>query len=134
MMREKLTKYLQTIDQLMRASFLEKLCKFYLSLYYCTHLCECSKSIKRNTIFFLTALTLGKNNRSYEVSNYLHSESKLRAFEMQRINQRPIKYIIAFKSAGARNFTERFKHLDIMRFRHSANLFKQFKELKNGNV
>ena len=45
-----------------------------------------------------------------------------------------IKYIIAFKSAGARNFTERFKHLDIMRFRHSANLFKQFKELKNGNV
>ena len=45
-----------------------------------------------------------------------------------------IKYIIAFKSAGARNFTERFKHLDMMRFRHSANLFKQFKELKNGNV
>ena len=29
----------------------------------CSHLCECSESIKRGAIFFLTALTLGKNNR-----------------------------------------------------------------------
>ena len=45
-----------------------------------------------------------------------------------------IKYIIAFKSAGARNFTKRFAYLDMMRFRHSATLFKQFKESKYGNV